>query len=100
MVPPELSPFPEQFPDFVRHFARRSYEVFGDRVTRVVGKGDGPTVVVMIEIDGNKMARHRFSGDMVDEGLEAWDEICVVLVSLVQRDLENVAEGEADGPSA
>lgn len=94
LVPPELSPFPERFPDFVRHFARRHHEFFGDRVTRVVGKGDGDLVVVMVEIDG-KTGRHRFNTDILDAGLEAWDEVVAVMVATVQRDLGNVADGEA-----
>lgn len=93
LVPPELAPFPAVFPDFVKHFARRHHEMFGDRVTRVVGRGDGEYVVVMVEIDG-KTGRHRFGADILDAGVDAWDEITAVMVATVQRDLDNIADGE------
>jgi hypothetical protein len=97
LVPPELSPYPERFPDFVKHFARRHYEVFGDRLTRVVGRGEGPVVVVMAEIDG-KTGRHRIPVGVLDADVEGWDEILVVMVAMVQRNLELIADEEDDGP--
>lgn len=99
LVPSELSPYPERFPDFVKHFARRHYEVFGDRLTRVVGRGDGPFVVVMAEIDG-KTSRHRIPVDVLDADLEGWDEILVVMVAMVQQNLEHIADAEDDGSHA
>ena len=95
LVPPELVPFPKNFPDFVKQFARRHYEVFGERVTRVVGRGDGDLVVVMAEIDG-KTGRHRFGAGHL-ENRETWAEVIDVMIEIVQRDLDNIADGE---PSA
>lgn len=99
LVPAELSPYPERFPDFVKHFARRHYEFFGDRLTRVVGKGDGDRVVVMAEIDG-KTTRHRVPVGVLNADLEGWDEILVVMVSIAERNLEHIADEEDDGPRA